>query len=104
MAGAVSDEGLLSPDGRLDLSGSRVLYLADRQTDEVLELYSVPVEGGLTTKLNGNLVSQGDVSTFEMNPNSHWVVYRADQRTDEKHELFSSYNEMKIYLPMIRKS
>ncbi len=40
----------ISPDG------SRVVYLADQDTDEIFELYSVPIGGGPSVKLNGTLV------------------------------------------------
>ena len=44
---------LISPDS------SRVVYRADQQTNEVFELYSVPLDGGSVTRLNGSLVEMG---------------------------------------------
>ena len=74
----------VSPDG------STVVYRADQDTDEVSELYSVPIGGGAVTKLNGALVAGGDVaSDFQVSPDGSTVVYRADQDTDDVYELYS---------------
>jgi hypothetical protein len=72
----------------ISADSSRVVYRADQQTDDVDELYSVPLGGGTATKLNGTLVSSGDVHQFEISPDSSQVVYRADQVTDNVQELF----------------
>lgn len=76
------DDYSISPDS------SRVVYLADQDTDEVQELYSVPIGGGTPVKLNGPFVTGGDVWPFSISPDSSRVVYRADQGTDEVYELF----------------
>lgn len=69
---------------------SGVVYRADQDKDEVVELYWVKFSApGASTKVNGTLVPGGDVSTFEVLPNSSGVVYIADQDTDEKTELFT---------------
>lgn len=74
----------LSPDGQ------RVVYLADQQTDNVFELYSVPVGGGPYVKLSGPLTPQGEIAEFRISADSQRVVYRADQQTDEVYELYSA--------------
>jgi hypothetical protein len=88
--------GALVPGGdvldfnfRLTGDGQRVVYVADQQTDEVQELYSVPIAGGVVTKLNGALVAGGDVGIFQIAANSQRVVYRADQQADDVVELYS---------------
>jgi Tol biopolymer transport system component len=69
---------------------TRVVYLADQDIDEQVELYSVPVSGGSTIKLNGALPAGGDVdSLFNVTPDSLRVIYRADQSTDGIGELYS---------------
>ncbi len=75
----------ISPDS------SRVVYLADQDTDNVSELYSVPLTGGLPTKLNGALVTGGDVQccNFSISADSARVAYLADQDTDNVTELYS---------------
>jgi hypothetical protein len=92
----------ISPDS------NRVVYRADQDTDEVYELYSVPLAGGSPVKLNGTLVSGGRVWNFQISPNSGRIVYRADQDTDEVVELYVSHDSAwltsPIYLPIIVKS
>ncbi len=46
-------ESQISPDGRY------VVFVADRDTDEMIELYSVPLEGGEPTRLNAALINGG---------------------------------------------
>jgi Tol biopolymer transport system component len=75
----------ISPDN------GRVVYQADQQTDNVFELYSVPLGGPAAAgiKLNGALVALGDVDNFAISPDSSRVVYTADQQTDTVFELYS---------------
>ena len=74
----------VSPDG------STVVYRADRDTDDVLEIYSVPIGGGPSTKLNDTLPRGGDVAAdFQISPDGSTVVYRADQDSDNVDELYS---------------
>ena len=76
----------------ISADSARVVYLADQDSDEVFELYSVPIAGGTVTKLSGGslgMVSGGDVLEFNISPDSARVVYRADQLTDGTGELFS---------------
>jgi hypothetical protein len=84
--GNVSSSGLqFSPDG------SRVLYLADQETNNVNEIYSVASEGGTPVKLNTALPSGGNVSSsgLQFSPDGSRVLYRADQETNEVYELYS---------------
>jgi Tol biopolymer transport system component len=71
-------------------SGDRVLYLADQDTNDVVELYGVSLLGGPPTKLNGPLATGGNVSSqgFQFSPNGTRVIYAADQ-LDTRIELFS---------------
>ncbi len=71
--------------------GTRVVYLADQDTDNVYELYSVPIDGSAAaTKLNGGLITNGDVDwDFQISPDSSTVVYAADQTVANRRELFS---------------
>ena len=73
----------VSPDSRT------VVYLAEEESDGVLELFSVPVGGGPTTKLNSELVSGGNVTHFEISPLGDRVVYRAAQDTEFVVELYA---------------
>lgn len=76
---------------RISPDGTRVVYAADQDTDNTLELYSVPIGGGTVTKLNTPLVAGRDVSQFDImiSPDSSYVVYRSDAVTDQIFEIFS---------------
>ena len=76
---------LVSPDN------SHVVYRADQDANNIFELYSVPLAGGIAMKLNNTLVGGGDVGkgTFAITPDSSRVVYRADQDIDGVDELYS---------------
>jgi Tol biopolymer transport system component len=94
--------GPLVAGGNVDFSsielgpkGRQVVYRADQDTDEVHELYHVSLDKKSLkdvqpTKLNGPLVKGGDVDllSIEIGPKGREVVYRADQDTDEAHELY----------------
>ena len=73
----------ISPDGR------HVVYRADQDTDQVLELYSVLLGGGPPIRLNPLLVTGQSVEDYQISPDGRWVVYRADQDTDNSIELYS---------------
>lgn len=74
---------------RFSPDGSRVGYMADQDTDTVVELYTVAVAApGVATRLNGPLVAGGDVCSFRFTPDSARVVYCADQATDGVIEMF----------------
>jgi Tol biopolymer transport system component len=84
---------------RISPDGSRAVYLADEDSNEVLELYSVPLDGSrASVKLNDPLAAGGDVQ-FGSNPEylpplmditgDGRVVYVADRDTDEVFELYS---------------
>ena len=78
IGGEVSSDFQITPDS------SRVVYIADQETDAVTELYSVPAAGGPVVKLNGPLVAGGAVSNvprarhFQITPDGSRVVYLAD--------------------------
>ena len=61
-----------------------VLYLADHDTDEMVELYSVPTDGSrVSTKLSGAMIPAGDVQfDFRWTPDGTRVLYRADATQD----------------------
>jgi Tol biopolymer transport system component len=68
----------------------RVVYRADQQTNDVLELYSAPIDGSApAVKLNGALAAGGDVQAeFRISADGTRVLYRADQTTTGITELF----------------
>ena len=92
--------GLISPDS------NRVVYRAGQDTDNMIELYSVPIGGPPKAgiKLNGALVAGGNVSdvtsSFQISPDSGRVLYIADQDKDEVFELYLTSNYF-LYLPLL---
>lgn len=63
---------LVSPDSR------RVVYCADQDADEVLELYSAPIDGGApAVKLNIPPGAGGGVRRFELSPDGARAVFTA---------------------------
>ena len=78
-----------TPKFQITPDGSRVIYVADGDTDGVLELYSVGVGSGPAVKLNGMLVDGGFVQGFQLAPDGNSVVYIADQDTDNVAEIYT---------------
>lgn len=70
--------------------GDRVLYLADQDVDETFEIFTVPVTGGPSVRVNGALVAGGDVreDSLQFNAEGDQVLYIADQIANEVYELF----------------
>jgi len=69
------------------------------------ELYSVPIVGGTPIKINGALAFSGEVTSFEISPDSKNVIYLAEQNFEGKFELFSvpidgSKPAIKLNLPI----
>lgn len=74
----------------LSRDGALALYGADQETDGLVELFVVPVDGSTSArKLPLPLVAGGDVTAFEFDATAARVVYTADQEEDERYELFS---------------
>ncbi|MEM7359996.1 MAG: LpqB family beta-propeller domain-containing protein [Pseudomonadota bacterium] len=74
----------ISPDS------SRAVYLADQEQNDINELFSVPITGGIVTKLNPALVAGGRVySNFQISADGSRVVYLSDQDTRFVNELYS---------------
>ena len=82
-----------------------VIYLAEQDTDGVVELYHMAPKSGVVTKLNGALVAGGDVSSFQSDPKGKSVVYLADQDTQGVDELYradlKSGEVTKVNMPLV---
>jgi Tol biopolymer transport system component len=72
-----------SPDG------SRVVFSADGETNNVHEIFSVPIGGGTVIKLNDTLPSGGAIFEFQITADSSRVVYRGEQKVEGINEIFS---------------
>jgi Tol biopolymer transport system component len=94
---AVQLSGALTPGGSVrsgylfSADDTRVVYRADQQVVDRLELFSVSVATpGVSTKLNSTLVQEGDVTSgYEISPDSSRVAYVADQDVDGVLELYA---------------
>ncbi len=83
---------------QISADGNTVVYHSDHEVEDMFQLYSVPLKGGESVRLNGLLVDEGDVTNdqlpalgqFLISPDSKRVVYIADQDTDDTFELFST--------------
>ena len=90
LSGTMANGGYVENVFRFTLDGRRVIYFADQDTNGVIELYSVPSDGRApAVKLNGSLISAGDVISVEISPDSNQVVYRANQESEFVEALYS---------------
>ena len=69
-------------------SADYVVFMADRETDGVIELYLYDTQADSLIKLNGALAAGGNVIDFDISPDGASVAYRADQDTAGVIELF----------------
>ena len=74
-------ESLITTDG------TRVIYLADQDTNNVDELYSVSIWGGPSTRINAPLRAGAEILGFQVSPDDSTVAYLADHDVDEVFEL-----------------
>jgi Tol biopolymer transport system component len=81
--------GNVYPHFKLTADGAYVGYIADQDTDGQLELYAVDVNiPGVSMKLSGPMIAEGDVCNFAFSPDSAKVAYCADQESDGLIELY----------------
>jgi len=67
----------------------RVLYTGDLDTNDAIELYSVPIDGSAApVKLNAPLASGQNVLYGFLTPDGATFVYLADQDVDETFEIY----------------
>ena len=70
--------------------GERVVYRADAEQDDVMELFAVRADGGtLAVKLNLPLPAGGGVEAYAISPDSAYVVFLADDQVNGAWSLFS---------------
>jgi len=67
---------------KINLDSSSVIYRADQDQDNIMELYTVPMKGGDLVKLNHDMeIERGsvgdDVHIFELSPDGNNVVFEA---------------------------
>lgn len=68
----------------------RAIYIADQDTDNRNELYSVLIDGSAEpVKLNRSLGYGEEVSRMSISPNGQWVVYLIENNAQEMYYLYS---------------
>lgn len=76
---------------RVSWDGQWIAFTADKEQDEVLELYIAPVSGGAPVKVSGSLVAGGDVFFVPVwAPDSSRILYLADAEVDEQFDLYTA--------------
>lgn len=65
------------------------VFVADKDLDEIDELYAAFDDGTDIVKLSNKLVAEGDVVAFLVSPDGFFVAYVADQDTDGVFELYA---------------
>jgi hypothetical protein len=70
--------------------GADVVYLANQESLMRNELFRAPLQpgGAPVTKLNRPLFGNGEVTTYQITPDSAHVVYRADPGFSDHHHLY----------------
>jgi hypothetical protein len=86
-AGLFFSSGCTNGDGNGE-SHDFVVFIADKDTDEQVELYMADLQGTAVTKLSSPLIAGGDVQLISLSPNLQYVAYAADQDVDEVIELY----------------
>ena len=65
-----------------------VVFMADKDTNNTVELYASFEDGAYIIKLSEKMADGGNVVDFKISPSGFWVAYVADQDTDELFELY----------------
>lgn len=87
--GSIVSGGSVQPlQFKITSNGSKVVYLADQQTDEQFELYVSNIDGSSNTKISGTMIGTADVSDFKLTSDNSKVLFRANAASTAQ-ELFS---------------
>ncbi len=79
-----------------------VVHTADAETDGLKELYAVPILGGLSTKYNGEVINKDHYDVlYRISSDSRAVAYWDGSLQEGKHELYSVFDALVAYLPMV---
>jgi Tol biopolymer transport system component len=68
---------------------TRLLFIGNKDTATVNDLYTVANTGGSTTRISGSVVAGGNVLTAAWAPNSSRIAFTADATTDNVVELYT---------------
>ena len=83
-------DGSLQPGFQLGPDGAHLFYRRESLGEDIVELFALSTSGGAPVKLSGAMTTGGEVTAFAPSPAGTRIVYLADQRADERFELFSA--------------
>lgn len=92
LSAAMVDGGDVQEGLAISADGSRVLYRADQEVDDVINLYAVDLaKPGVAVKVNGDLVEFGSVSSdgMALSADGKRAVYIANQEQSETNEPYT---------------
>ena len=69
-------------------SNGYAVFMAEKDTAGVVELYSVPLAGGEPIKLSDIPVVGGDVQSFLISPDGNYVIFRGDLASNNQFEVW----------------
>ena len=75
---------------QISADGQYVVFLVDKDTDELYELYSVPLGGGEPVKLNTPLTAGQAIVRFSITPDASRVVFQVNSQSPLAQRLFSA--------------
>mgnify|MGYP001075479840 FL=1 len=83
-------------------NGNEVIFTKQLPTSPKINLYAVPISGGVPIQLNGDLVEGGQVMwPFKITPDSQHVLYRADESVDDQYLLYGADIDGSDHWPLI---
>jgi Tol biopolymer transport system component len=90
VSGTLPNKNRSAVNGSLTADNAWVVFLSDKDIDDVAELYSVPSDASAApTKLHPSITGQfQDIQAYAIQPNGNWVVYWGDPDIQGQYELF----------------
>jgi Tol biopolymer transport system component len=89
ISGNLTSGGDVMPNYAISPNGAFVVFMADRTTDGVVELYSARQSNGSITNISGGLVAGGNVTDFSITPDGSRVIFLANKTASDVFELYS---------------
>lgn len=72
----------------------RAIFAADRETNGLVELWSIPVTGGLPIKLSGTVTAGNTgVNSFKVSPDGNWVAFVTNSPVGGSQQLWLVAND-----------
>ncbi|MEM7801696.1 MAG: putative Ig domain-containing protein, partial [Chloroflexota bacterium] len=90
LSGLLADQSILY-SYRVSPNGQFVVYMEENSfLDDILNLFSIPIEGGIPQRLSNDLLSGiVEIKAFEISPDSNWVVYTSNEENTVEYDLYS---------------